>query len=55
METVRLGKSGLQVSRICLGTMTFGAGADEATSFKLMDRFMELGGTWYMWVSSVME
>ena len=45
MEIVRLGKSGLQVSRICLGTMTFGAGADEATSFKLMDRFMELGGT----------
>jgi aryl-alcohol dehydrogenase-like predicted oxidoreductase len=25
--------------------MTFGAGADEATSFALMDRFMELGGT----------
>ena len=47
METVRLGKSGLQVSRICLGTMTFGAGADEATSFKLMDRFMELGGTFF--------
>lgn len=45
MEYVRLGKSGLQVSRICLGTMTFGASADEATSFKLMDRFMELGGT----------
>jgi len=45
MHIVRLGKSGLQVSRICLGTMTFGAGADEATSFKLMDRFMELGGT----------
>jgi aryl-alcohol dehydrogenase-like predicted oxidoreductase len=45
MEYVRLGKSGLQVSRICLGTMTFGGGADEAMSFKLMDRFMELGGT----------
>jgi aryl-alcohol dehydrogenase-like predicted oxidoreductase len=45
MEIVRLGKSGLQVSRICLGTMTFGAGADEATSFQLMDRFVELGGT----------
>ena len=45
MEYVRLGKSGLKVSRICLGTMTFGGGADEDTSFKLMDRFMELGGT----------
>jgi len=45
MDIVRLGKSGLQVSRICLGTMTFGAGADEATSFQLMDRFVEQGGT----------
>jgi aryl-alcohol dehydrogenase-like predicted oxidoreductase len=45
MEYVRLGKSGLQVSRVCLGTMTFGGGADEAMSFKLMDRFVELGGT----------
>ncbi|MCD6286372.1 MAG: aldo/keto reductase [Anaerolineae bacterium] len=45
METVRLGKSGLKVSNICLGTMTFGAGADETMAFKLMDRFVELGGT----------
>lgn len=44
MEIVRLGHSGLKVSRICLGTMTFGAGADEAMAFKLMDRFMEAGG-----------
>ncbi len=45
MDIVRLGRSGLKVSRICLGTMTFGSGADEATSFEIMDRFMELGGT----------
>ncbi len=45
MEIVRLGRSGLKVSRICLGTMTFGAGADEAMSFQIMDRFVELGGT----------
>ena len=45
MDIVRLGKSGLKVSRICFGTMTFGAGADEATSFALMDRFLEMGGT----------
>ncbi|MCJ7550246.1 MAG: aldo/keto reductase, partial [Anaerolineae bacterium] len=45
METVRLGKSGLKVSNICLGTMTFGAGADETMAFKIMDRFVELGGT----------
>ncbi|MXZ01532.1 aldo/keto reductase, partial [Candidatus Poribacteria bacterium] len=30
MEYRRLGKSGLKVSEICLGTMTFGHGADEA-------------------------
>jgi aryl-alcohol dehydrogenase-like predicted oxidoreductase len=45
MEIVRLGKAGLKVSRICLGTMTFGSGADEGTSFHLMDRFVERGGT----------
>jgi aryl-alcohol dehydrogenase-like predicted oxidoreductase len=45
MEQVRLGGSGLKVSRICLGTMTFGGGADEATSYSIMDRFVELGGT----------
>ena len=45
MDYVRLGHSGLKVSRICFGTMTFGAGADEATSFALMDRFIEMGGT----------
>ena len=45
MDIVRLGRSGLKVSRICLGTMTFGSGADEAMSFSLMDRFVELGGT----------
>lgn len=47
METVRLGRSGLKVSRVCLGTMTFGQGADEDTSFQLMDRFVELGGSFF--------
>jgi aryl-alcohol dehydrogenase-like predicted oxidoreductase len=40
-----MGRSGLKVSRVCLGTMTFGSGADEAMSFQIMDRFAELGGT----------
>ncbi|MBC7235247.1 MAG: aldo/keto reductase [Chloroflexi bacterium] len=44
MQYVRLGRSGLKVSKICLGTMTFGREADEEMSFRLMDRFMELGG-----------
>ena len=44
MDYTRLGQSGLKVARICLGTMTFGREADEAMSFKLMDRYVELGG-----------
>ena len=32
MDYRRLGQSGLQVSELCLGTMTFGHGADEATA-----------------------
>ena len=45
MQQVSLGKSGLKVSKICMGTMTFGKEADQETSFAIMDRFMELGGT----------
>lgn len=44
MNTVRLGTSGLKVSEICLGTMTFLREADEATSFEIMDYFYEQGG-----------
>jgi len=44
MEYVRLGKSGLKVSRICLGTLTFGREADAETSFKIMDHYVALGG-----------
>ena len=44
MEYKRLGNSGLKVSSVCLGTMTFGGAADQEMSFKLMDRFVELGG-----------
>ncbi|HHX64201.1 MAG TPA: aldo/keto reductase [Chloroflexi bacterium] len=44
MEYTRLGKSGLKVARACLGTMTFGREADEETSFKIMDRYIDLGG-----------
>jgi 1-deoxyxylulose-5-phosphate synthase len=37
MEHVRLGRSGLKVSRLCLGTMTFGKQCDEATSRAILD------------------
>jgi len=45
MEYVTLGRSGLVVSRLCLGTMTFGREADEAASKAMVERFLEAGGT----------
>ncbi len=43
MEKRRLGKSGIVVSEICLGTMTFGSQLDEQASFALMDHALEHG------------
>ncbi len=43
MNRKRLGRSGLVVTDIGLGTMTFGLQADEATSFAIMDRAAEAG------------
>ncbi len=43
MQYVHLGRTGLLVSRMCLGTMAFGPQADEAESFRIMDRALELG------------
>jgi aryl-alcohol dehydrogenase-like predicted oxidoreductase len=46
MAFVRLGNSGLKVSRICLGTMNFGNpdwGCDEASARPIVDRYLELG------------
>lgn len=45
MEYRFLGRSGLRVSELCLGTMTFGREADEPTSHRLLDQFVEAGGT----------
>jgi aryl-alcohol dehydrogenase (NADP+) len=45
VETVRLGRHGLKVSRLCLGTMVFGAQCDEAASFAVLDAADELGFT----------
>jgi aryl-alcohol dehydrogenase-like predicted oxidoreductase len=39
------GRVSLQVSRLCLGTMYFGYRTDEQTSFAILDRFLEAGGT----------
>ncbi|WP_026784700.1 aldo/keto reductase [Pleomorphomonas koreensis] len=44
MDYRKLGPSGTIVSVHCLGTMTFGSEADEATSFRLLDDFVAAGG-----------
>jgi aryl-alcohol dehydrogenase-like predicted oxidoreductase len=43
MEYTQLGRTGLLVSRLCLGTMNFGPQTSEEDSFKIMDRALELG------------
>ncbi|MEE9607617.1 MAG: aldo/keto reductase [Myxococcota bacterium] len=43
MKQRRLGRSGLSVSEIGLGTMTFGSMADEAASFKALDKAFDAG------------
>lgn len=43
MRYANLGRTGLKVSRLCLGTMTFGWSADETTSFAIMDAAFEAG------------
>jgi aryl-alcohol dehydrogenase-like predicted oxidoreductase len=43
MKTVRMGRTGLKVSEICLGTMTFGHQCDEKTSFAIMNKAAEQG------------
>ena len=43
MEYTKLGRTGLKVSRLCLGTMTFGLTADEPTSFAIMDAALDAG------------
>ncbi len=43
MEYRRLGRTGLNVSRLCLGTMNFGTQTDERESFAIMDRALDHG------------
>ena len=45
MDTVNLGRTGLRVSRACLGTMTFGRQADEAEATRIVDRALDAGVT----------
>ena len=43
MQYTRLGATGLSVSRLCLGTMTFGLQTDEENSHAILDRAAEAG------------
>ncbi|GAC1386094.1 MAG: aldo/keto reductase [Herpetosiphon sp.] len=43
MEYVRLGRTGLRVSPLCLGTMNFGPQTTEADSFRIMDHALDTG------------
>jgi aryl-alcohol dehydrogenase-like predicted oxidoreductase len=47
MNYNRLGRSSIVVSDICMGTMTFGTGADEKTAFEILDRSFDAGIDFY--------
>ncbi|MFP4431121.1 MAG: aldo/keto reductase [Spirochaetaceae bacterium] len=43
MKYTKLGRSGVKVSRLCLGTMNFGPRTSEEESHRILDRALELG------------
>ena len=45
MKKLPLGNSGVEVSEFCLGTMRFGSAHDEAISGRMMEMYIEAGGT----------
>ncbi len=47
MKMKRLGRTGLKVSEVCLGTMTFGNQCDETTSHAIMSRAFDKGVTFF--------
>src|SRR5215510_15173735 len=47
MDYRRLGRAGLKVSETCLGTMTFGNGADQAEATRMVNAMLEAGGTFF--------
>ncbi len=44
MEYRSLGRTGVQVSTLCLGAMTFGGKTDQAEATRMVDRFLDAGG-----------
>ena len=45
MQTTELGRTGQQVSQLSLGAMWMGTRTDEPTSFTMLDRYLEAGGS----------
>jgi NDP-hexose 2,3-enoyl reductase len=43
LEFTQLGRSGLKVSRLCLGTMNYGTETEEKDSFAQMDKALDVG------------
>jgi aryl-alcohol dehydrogenase-like predicted oxidoreductase len=44
MDYINMGRTGLKVSRLCLGAMTFGRESSEETSVQMLNRFIVAGG-----------
>jgi aryl-alcohol dehydrogenase-like predicted oxidoreductase len=55
MEYRRLGRTGLKVSEICLGTMTFGHGTDEAEAGNIVDLAFDAGVNFFDTANSYSE
>ena len=47
MDYRRLGRAGLKVSEICIGTMTFGNGADQAEASRMVGAALDAGVTFF--------
>ena len=47
MEYTNLGRSGLKISRLVLGTMNFGCFTDEKESFRIMDAALDMGFNYF--------
>src|SRR5512133_1835588 len=45
MKTVTLGSTGEKVSALCLGAMFYGTKVKEEMSYRLLDQYLEAGGT----------
>lgn len=47
MKTLPLGNTGVQVSAMCMGTIYLGAREERAISYRLMDRYVDAGGSFF--------